>query len=120
LDQFLNSEETSKQAAAGWAGDRFAVYEKDNSGDVFLAQLTAWDTEVDSKEFFDAYEKRTAKRYPQAKSSTQQPELTTQGHRYSWKTSAGSIVLERRGLHVLILEGIPLGINIDTLVRASW
>jgi len=120
LDQFINSDETSKQAAAGWAGDRFAVYEKDSSGDVFLAQLTAWDTEVDSQEFFDAYAKRTAKRYPQAKSSTQQPEVTPEGHRYSWKTSDGNIILERRGLHVLILEGIPLGINIDTLVRAAW
>ena len=63
LDQFLKSQAESKRAAAGWAGDRFALYEGPN-GQVFLAQLAAWDTESDAREFFDAYVKRTELRYP--------------------------------------------------------
>ena len=57
----------SKQAAAGWGGDRFALYETGKPDEMFVAQLTAWDTPQDAKEFFDAYAKRTAKRYPDAK-----------------------------------------------------
>src|SRR5690348_16229418 len=60
LVEHLNDAVESKRAAAGWAGDRFALYEK--AGDVFIAQLTSWDTPEDAKEFFDAYAKRTVKR----------------------------------------------------------
>jgi len=56
---FLNSDAESKRAAAGWAGDRYVVYEGSAPGEVFMAQLTAWDTESDAREFFDAYVKRT-------------------------------------------------------------
>jgi hypothetical protein len=35
-------------AAAGWGGDRFAVYQKD--GKRLLAWLTEWDTEADARE----------------------------------------------------------------------
>ena len=54
----------------GWAGDRFVFYEGAKPGEVFIAQLTAWDTENDAKEFFDAYAKRIGKRYPDAKPET--------------------------------------------------
>ena len=62
LDEFLNNTAESKQAAAGWGGDRFALYETGKPGEVFIAQLTAWDTPLDAKEFFDAY----AQRIPEA------------------------------------------------------
>ncbi len=39
-------------AAAGWGGDRFAVYEKD--GKRLLAWLTEWDTEADARELRSA------------------------------------------------------------------
>src|SRR5262245_40259513 len=58
LDEFSDDSEQSKRAAAGWAGDRFVVYEGSRPDQVFLAELSAWDTENDSKEFFDAYAKR--------------------------------------------------------------
>jgi hypothetical protein len=66
LDQFLSAPAESKRAAAGWAGDRYGLYEGRN-GQVFLSQLTAWDTVGDAREFFDAYVKRTELRYPGAK-----------------------------------------------------
>src|SRR6185369_6651018 len=54
LDQFLSAPAESKRAAAGWGGDRYGLYEGPN-GQIFLSQLTVWDTENDAREFFDAY-----------------------------------------------------------------
>ena len=62
LDQFLKSPAESRRAAAGWGGDRFAVYEGPK-GEVLIASLSVWDTENDAREFFDAYVKRTELRY---------------------------------------------------------
>jgi hypothetical protein len=120
LDQFLNNSDESKQAAAGWAGDRFVVYEGTDPAQVFFAQLTAWDSENDSQEFFDVYAKRTEKRYPEARPLTESMGGGKSVERREWKTSAGNVVLERRGLRVLILEGIPSGVETDALLRAAW
>lgn len=43
---------SSERAAAGWGGDRFAVYEKD--GRRLLAWITAWDSAADAGEFRSA------------------------------------------------------------------
>src|SRR6266478_577147 len=69
LDEYLQAQSESRRAAAGWAGDRYEIYEGPKPGDAFLAQMTAWDTESDAKEFFDAYAKRTWRRYQGAKAT---------------------------------------------------
>jgi len=119
LDQFLNAAAESKRAAAGWGGDRYALYEGPN-GELFLAQVAVWDTENDAREFFDAYVKRTELRYPGAevvegrgKAGSSIP--TTQDF-YSWKTTEGNVVIELRGLRVVILEGIPKGVDSNALL----
>src|SRR6185436_19616587 len=94
LDEFLKSPAESKRAAAGWAGDRYALYEGAN-GQIFLAQLAAWDTEADAREFFDAYLKRTELRYPGAKKVelaglTQNSDLETR-NMSTWQTSEGLV-----------------------------
>ena len=114
LDEYLNDAVESKEAAAGWAGDRFALYETSKPGEVFIAQLTSWDTANDAKEFFDAYAKRTVKRYADAK------EVKNTGERFEWQTSSGVVALELRGPRVAILEGIPSSTNANTLLRAIW
>ena len=114
LDEYLNDAVESKQAAAGWAGDRFALYETSKPGEVFIAQLTSWDTASDAKEFFDAYAKRTGKRYADAK------EVKNTGERFEWQTSSGVVVLELRGSRVAVLEGIPSSTDANTLLRAVW
>jgi hypothetical protein len=123
LDEFLKSPSESRRAAAGWAGDRYAVYEA-KPGEIFLAQMTAWDTENDAKEFFDAYVKRTVRRYPEAKQSDipvdNQNAKAAQSDRQGWKTDEGGVIAELRGSRVLILEGIPAASDAKALLRTLW
>lgn len=119
LDEYLNDSAESKKAAAGWSGDEFALYEGPNSTDLFVAQLTAWDTGEDAREFFDAYLKRTWKRYADAQ-ATDVTSTTERGERHEWKTSAGRGVLELRGSRVLILEGLPEKANMNALLNRIW
>lgn len=114
LDEFLNNTSESKQAAAGWGGDRFALYETGRPGEIFVAQLTAWDTPQDAREFFDAYAKRTLKRYPEAEES----KLTND--RIMWETATGRVAMELRGSRVVIFEGIPVKTNTNSLLRLVW
>lgn len=119
LDQFLQAPGESRRAAAGWAGDRYALYEGTTSGDVLLTELTAWDTDKDAREFFDAYAKRTAQRYPDAREleSTSEKERNL---RHSWQTSEGPVILELRGSRVLIVEGVPRGVDTNVMLKTLW
>lgn len=114
LDEFLKNATESKQAAAGWGGDRFALYETGKPGEVFIAQLTAWDTPSDAKEFFDAYARRTPKRYADAK------ELKSTRDRIEWETFSGVVAMELRGSRVAIFEGIPSSTKANALLRTIW
>jgi len=114
LDQFLNDATISKRASAGWGGDRFALYETGKPDEFFVAQLTAWDTPLDAQEFFDAYAKRTAKRYPDAQ------ELSTSPAQIEWQTSTGGVAIELRGSRVAIVEGFPSSTDANTLLRTIW
>ncbi|HSS19589.1 MAG TPA: hypothetical protein VLL54_05910 [Pyrinomonadaceae bacterium] len=120
LDQFLNSASESKRAAAGWAGDRYALYEGPEN-QVVLVQVAAWDTENDAREFFDAYVKRTQLRYPGAtqldSDKTADSKLATRDLR-SWQTNEGGVKIELKGSRVFILEGVPQGANGDELLNA--
>ncbi len=136
LDQFLKAPADSRRASAGWAGDRYAVYEGPRSGDVLLAQMTAWDTENDAREFFDAYVKRTELRYSGAESvdfksgdsesSASKTEIRTpnseiqKSNTRRFHTGEGLVVIELRGSRVLVLEGIPPGVDPNSLTRALW
>ena len=117
LDEFLNNAAESKRAAAGWGGDRFSLYETGNPGEVFVAQSTTWDTALDAREFFDAYAKRTLKRYPEA---TESRSTTDKGERIEWVTTNGGVAMELRGSRVVIFEGIPQKTNANALLRLIW
>jgi len=129
LDEFLQASAESRRAAAGWAGDRYEIYEGPKPGDSFLAQMTAWDTESEAREFFDAYAKRTSRRYPGATATeiTPTPKDDTvstggsgQSERHAWQTSEGAVIVELKGSRVLILEGIPESANAKSLLRTLW
>lgn len=117
LDEFLKSPVESRRAAAGWGGDRFAVYEGPKGG-VLIASLSTWDTENDAREFFDAYVKRTGLRYPNATplSNTQSPSSSIR----AFGTGEGDVVIELRGLRVLVVEGTSGPVDGRVLIRALW
>jgi hypothetical protein len=117
LDEFLNNPTESKQASAGWGGDRFAVYETAKPNETFVAQLTSWDSAVDAREFFEAYASRTLKRYAEAKEVRS---TTENGEHIEWRTPGGTIVMELRGSRVAIAEGIPAKTRANTVLRMIW
>jgi hypothetical protein len=80
--------------------------------------MTVWDTETDAKEFFDAYAKRTSRRYAGSR-VTETTSMKGQ-ERQVWQTSEGDVVLQLRGLRVLILEGVPGHVDAKNLLRLLW
>ncbi|HMG74048.1 MAG TPA: hypothetical protein VK582_11160 [Pyrinomonadaceae bacterium] len=127
LDEFLKSPVESRRAAAGWGGDRFAVYEGPK-GEVLFVSLSTWDRENDAREFFDAYAKRTELRYPgTAKSSNTASSNAgaadnqqSPSERRSFRTAEGTVAIELRGSRVLILEGLPEQTTPQPLSRLIW
>jgi hypothetical protein len=119
LDEFLKAPNESRRAAAGWGGDRYAIYEGPK-GEVLFASLSTWDTENDAREFFDAYVKRTALRYPGATpiDTTLNPGDRTLST--ALRTSDGTVIIELRGNHVVILEGLPQRISPRSALNALW
>jgi hypothetical protein len=119
LDEYLKSEAESERAASGWGGDRYAVYEGKNSGEVLISQLTAWDSEKDAREFFDAYAKRTGRRYSGAEMIETLDGVASA--RRVWRTGTeGTILMERNGSRVLILEGVPAKADMKALLKSIW
>jgi hypothetical protein len=119
LDQFLKSPAESRRAAAGWGGDRYAVYESPK-GEVLIASVSTWDTENDAREFFDAYVKRVGIRYASAtplnSTSVDTQSLQSADHR-SWQTSQGRVSTKISGQRVVIVEGVPNEMNLGLLLR---
>jgi hypothetical protein len=117
LDQFLKSENESKRASEGWGGDRYAVYENSRTGEAVITQMSEWDSEQDAVEFFNAYAKRTARRYEQLQTvpSTESQELLRE-----WTTREGTVLLERRGNRVGIIEGVTDATRVPLLRSKLW
>ncbi|MBV9210377.1 MAG: hypothetical protein JOZ52_07095, partial [Acidobacteria bacterium] len=118
LDEYLKSSGQSEQAAAGWGGDRYALYEGPQ-GELVLAQMTAWDSQQDATEFYDAYQKRIGLRYKDATPITSQFSdfYTKWFEGEAWHTGEGIVILHRNGERVLVLEGLPEKANIRGLAE---
>ena len=54
LDEFLNDRQRAAQAANGWAGDSFSLWQAAGDRQAFAWKI-AWDTPRDTGEFVDAY-----------------------------------------------------------------
>ncbi len=63
LQQFLPEDE-ARQSAAGWRGDRYELFEHQDTGRLLLVCVTAWDTPKGATEFFQSYTKLLALKYP--------------------------------------------------------
>ncbi|PYS25119.1 MAG: hypothetical protein DMF72_02790, partial [Acidobacteria bacterium] len=112
LDQFLKSPVESKQAAAGWAGDRFALYEN-AKGEMLYVSISTWDTAIDAREFFDAYVKRTQLRYPDA--ALVEASSTNSSKRF--RTPEGIVTISLNGSRALVEEGVSDDATLKRLLK---
>ncbi|MFN2577334.1 MAG: hypothetical protein ABR607_06545 [Pyrinomonadaceae bacterium] len=113
LDQFLKSPTESRRAAAGWAGDRYAVYES-SRGQVVYVSISTWDTENDASEFYEAYAKRTNLRY-QIAEGVQETAPGEKSVARTWNTKEGAVTVNLSGQRVVVIEGYP-----ETLTRSAF
>ena len=104
----------ARTAAAGWGGDRYTLYENTATGAVVLAQYTTWDTEIDAKEFFDAYSERTLKRYKLDKP------LTVDAQVRIYDTNEGLASIELRGKDVVMIEGPQTREQLSRVSETIW
>jgi hypothetical protein len=99
-------------AAAGWDGDRYAVFEgpKNHLG---LVWLTTWDSEDDAREFTTAYiHYQTAK-------FTDISKPPRDIHDTLWRNVGDQLyVVQRRGLDVAVIEGFPAETTVSLLEAA--
>jgi hypothetical protein len=113
LSEFI-PKRTARTAADGWGGDRYVLYENKATGALLLAQYTAWDTENDAKEFFDAYSERTLKRYKLSKAM----DLNARPRVY--ETNEGLASIELRGKDVVMIEGTQTREQLSRVSELVW
>ncbi len=102
-----------KPAAAGWDGDRYAVFEgpKDRLG---LVWLSTWDSEDDAREFTSAYVKYQTSKLADLPKPRRDMQDTT------WRNVGDQLyVVQRRGLDVAVIEGFP-GEPTATLLESAF
>jgi hypothetical protein len=85
----------ANSVAAGWAGDRYAVFKRKDSDAMLLLLRTAWDSEADAREFADFYRRVQSVKYGDAKVPVR---------------------LEQNGIDVFVVEGGDEA-SVDTLMK---
>jgi hypothetical protein len=109
LSEFV-TKRVARLAAAGWGGDRYALYENKATGASVLIQYTTWDSANDAKGFYGAYSERTVKRYKLNR------QADTEGGPRVYQTAEGLVSMELRDKDVVIIEGAQ---DRDQLARIS-
>ena len=103
-------------AAAGWGGDRFAVYARQGhkgsalSGTVGV-WLTTWDAPLDATEFYDSLEHALPVLTKNAG--------TSRGNVLRYNNADGQVIAEQRGSEVLLLLGVGAGSS-DAIRAEVW
>jgi hypothetical protein len=95
LEQFVG-ETSARQAADGWAGDAYGVFE-DGSGRAAVHLRTVWRDEAEAAEFFAAYADAVQARYGADAELLEQAE----GRRL-WLTPNGGLLLEQTAATVQV------------------
>ncbi len=100
-------------AAAGWDGDRYAVFEGPKDG-LGLVWLTTWDSEDDAREFTTSYARYQSARFPDL------PRPSSDVRDTLWRGVGKPLyVIQRRGLDVAVIEGFPPETTV-TLLEAAF
>ncbi len=96
LEEYLPAS-WAEEAAAGWGGDRYAVYENEAAGQDLLVLAVAWDSEAEAQEFVEAYRAYAANRFGAGPIREAEGQVLWKGRDVLW--------LEWRGARTLILRG---------------
>jgi hypothetical protein len=100
-----------RKAAAGWDGDRYAIFETTDKT-LALAWVSTWDSEDDAREFAQAYARYQTKRM---KDDGFEPDKIPDS---LWRCENDVCrVIERRGRDVVVVEGFNPGVT-NTMVEA--
>jgi hypothetical protein len=108
LAEFLGDEAT----AAGWRGDRYALW-GDATGATVLVALSLWESEAAAAAFADAYGRLLPRKHSLAAPDVGTPSLT------AWRLETRAFAVERRGREVLLLERVPAA-ALDAVRQAVW
>jgi hypothetical protein len=104
FEQYVDTS-TAERVGTGWGGDRFQLFKRDSDGAVVFAARTAWDSEADAREFFDAYPQLAAGRYGADLQTARPPDR--EGMQF-WSGRAGAWD------HELIANGSRVSLVIST------
>jgi hypothetical protein len=113
---YLNDElpgEKAWQAAAGWDGDTFVVWERETGGQVAVWR-TVWDSSADAREVENSLVALVEQRYFPVRPI--RPPRGVIGH--WWETNAGTFHVCRTGRYVLFLQApdVNTAVNVASLV----
>ncbi|HXF68930.1 MAG TPA: hypothetical protein VNK89_03915 [Thermoflexus sp.] len=87
----------AEEAAAGWGGDRYAVYVHEGTGQDLLVLAVAWDSEAEASEFVEAFRAYAGARYGGGP--------TREGAGQALWIGKDALWLEWKGSRTLILRG---------------
>ncbi|MEI8132455.1 MAG: hypothetical protein WCG34_08475 [Leptolinea sp.] len=95
-EQYRLPENLARSAAAGWGGDKYAIFTRKQDGAVVLVLQSRWDTEQDASEFFSTIRQYAGLRWGD-------PTREDDTHS-SWnKSPDGEILLQQQGTDTLWL-----------------
>ncbi len=114
-------------AAAGWDGDTIDFYREDGGTQASIVWLTRWDRPEDAEQFFNVYQVSAGRRLGmesrnenwEVKNHWAKSEKTKLGMIRRGNGSEGTILIERRGIEVLIIEKAPAQI-LEEIRRLAW
>ena len=105
IEQFASPAE-AEAVAAGWGGDSVQLLE-DEAGRPVIALATAWDSDADAGEFYNAYGRGIARRFGTSlRRAVEQPSLSR------WSTPVGEIQILKTGDQVVLIVA-PTGQVLD-------
>ena len=110
LFQHLQEQNAAIRGAAGWDGDRFALFE--TKGGDGIAWVTAWDSKIDAGEFFDIIDTLVLKRFRNArpKGATSESRTYEAGGRTIQVTMS-----ESAGRPIVLYVDVPVGAPTDVI-----
>ncbi|NMB54991.1 MAG: hypothetical protein GYA15_09845 [Leptolinea sp.] len=85
----------ARQAAAGWGGDRFAIYVRPADQAVVFLLYTRWDSQADARDFFEDMGKYGQARWGKANGRN--------GGLHWQQTNNGNVVIQQKGTDTLWL-----------------